>query len=206
MRHFILSIAVALMAGNAHTASFDCAKASTKVEKLICADRELSELDDRMANAYEWDTEGGDALPRFRGSQKAWLAKRNVCADADCIRQRYDERIAELSCKSERMAGAAIGVSQCAWFSRRVLDRELKTLEDRQARKAVEGSSNADATRRALAAERKVWRDYRAARCALQGDQAGGADIWKNAFAASCEVGETEKRVAELRRELAEAR
>lgn len=206
MRHFILSIAVALMAGNAHTASFDCAKASTKVEKLICADRELSELDDRMANAYEWDTEGGDALPRFRGSQKAWLAKRNACADADCVRQRYDERIAELSCKSERMAGAAIGVSQCAWFSRRVLDRELKTLEDRQARKAVEGSSNADATRRALAAERKAWRDYRAARCALQGDLEGGADIWKNAFAASCEVGETEKRVAELRRELAEAR
>jgi len=205
MRHFILSIAVALMAGNAHTASFDCAKASTKVERLICADKALSGLDETLAETYAWDAEGEGASPRAKAAQKAWLAQRNACADAACVRRQYEQRLSELSCKSDRMGGAAIGVSQCARFSLLVLERELKALEERHGHKAVDDSSNADATRRALAAERKAWRDYRAARCALQGDLEGGADMWKNAFAASCEVGETEKRVAELRRELAEA-
>ena len=34
-------------------ASFDCAKAGTKVEKLICGDAGLSKLDDELAAAYK---------------------------------------------------------------------------------------------------------------------------------------------------------
>ena len=38
--------------GVAHAASFDCTKAKRKVEKRICADPALSQLDDQAAHAY----------------------------------------------------------------------------------------------------------------------------------------------------------
>ena len=38
--------------GKAYAASFDCNKAVTYVEKTICANLELSNLDDLMANNY----------------------------------------------------------------------------------------------------------------------------------------------------------
>jgi uncharacterized protein len=39
-------------------ASFDCAKASTRIEKMICSDGEASDLDGQLARAYR------DALSR----------------------------------------------------------------------------------------------------------------------------------------------
>ena len=38
--------------GAAHAASFDCTKAKRKIEKRICADAALSQLDDQAARAY----------------------------------------------------------------------------------------------------------------------------------------------------------
>ncbi len=35
-----------------HAASFDCSKATSEVEKLICGDEELSKLDDSLNKAY----------------------------------------------------------------------------------------------------------------------------------------------------------
>ena len=46
-----LFLLLAPLAGQA--ASFDCAKARAKIEKAICADKELSALDERMAAAYK---------------------------------------------------------------------------------------------------------------------------------------------------------
>jgi uncharacterized protein len=41
-----------VLQGAAQAASFDCAKAQSKVEKIICADAELSKLDEDLATAY----------------------------------------------------------------------------------------------------------------------------------------------------------
>jgi len=38
---------------SARAASFDCAKASTFVEKAICTDKQLSSLDDQPAGLYK---------------------------------------------------------------------------------------------------------------------------------------------------------
>lgn len=80
-----------------HSASFDCAKAVTKVELLICNDRQLSELDEEMARAY------GEALKKFknvnhvREQQRRWLVEvRNHCLNAQCLRMTYQRRISQL--------------------------------------------------------------------------------------------------------------
>lgn len=87
-----------LMLGlNAHAASFDCAKAGTKVEKLICEDVELSKLDEELNAAYKAalkDQTQGDSIKQ---AQKKWMKERNGCADAACVKRAYEVRLQRLS-------------------------------------------------------------------------------------------------------------
>lgn len=78
------------LASTVHAASFDCAKALSKVEKMICADAELSKLDAAMADAYK--DSPIDRTQRKRW-QAEWLRERNTCADADCVKRMYETRI-----------------------------------------------------------------------------------------------------------------
>lgn len=50
----IMSIlGTALLSTAAHSASFDCSKAATWVEKTICESSEISKLDEAMAKKYK---------------------------------------------------------------------------------------------------------------------------------------------------------
>jgi serine/threonine protein kinase len=86
--------------------SFDCTKAGTADEHLLCSHAELATLDRTMSDLY-WkvypavkrrDAAKGIAL---KADQKAWLAARTACATRndqvqdriDCIRALYDERL-----------------------------------------------------------------------------------------------------------------
>ncbi len=78
----------------AHAASFDCGKAVTVIDKTICAERELSNLDDTLTRSYK------DALAKSRqkdvlkSEQRAWLTNvRNKCGDTTCLKRVYRERI-----------------------------------------------------------------------------------------------------------------
>jgi len=51
-RLVVASFACLLFASTAQAASFDCGKASSNVEKPICADAKLSKLDEKFAEAY----------------------------------------------------------------------------------------------------------------------------------------------------------
>ena len=82
----------------AFAASFDCAKASSRVEKAICADSELSRLDELLGRFYfaarERLAENGSCLA---SDQQQWLrTQRNACADDACLKKVYLERLAEL--------------------------------------------------------------------------------------------------------------
>ena len=74
----LLAIAAALLAPALHAASFDCAKASTRVEKAICASPALGKLDEDVAAAYAAARAGLDDTWRARllRSQREWLASR----------------------------------------------------------------------------------------------------------------------------------
>jgi uncharacterized protein YecT (DUF1311 family) len=68
-----------LLCAQAHSASFDCAKASTRAEKAICADPKLSQLDTDVAAAYGAAGASLDDAMRKRlaRSQREWLLSRN---------------------------------------------------------------------------------------------------------------------------------
>ena len=98
----LLPVLVAL-AGPAAAASFDCAKAGTAVEKMICAEPELGALDERLAAAFtalgveNTGNEWGRRAPRS-DDQRRWLREvRDRCADAACLRKAYTDRIAVLA-------------------------------------------------------------------------------------------------------------
>jgi uncharacterized protein YecT (DUF1311 family) len=82
------------------SASFDCQKAGlSKVETIICANSELSQLDSQLGSIYAVAkaTHEGDAKLALLQSQKAWLTARNRCSSVQCLQAAYDARIAELS-------------------------------------------------------------------------------------------------------------
>lgn len=80
----------------ATAASFDCTKANTTVEKLICVDSESSGLDDEMAALYKGAMRDKVLAAGVRSTQKEWLKVRNGCADVACVRNAYLKRIQHL--------------------------------------------------------------------------------------------------------------
>lgn len=78
-------------------ASFDCGKATTKVEESICADAELSRLDEELASAYnDAMKKVSDPAPLMQ-EQRDWLKERNLCNEVSCLGNRYRQRLAVLS-------------------------------------------------------------------------------------------------------------
>ena len=80
---------------NSHAAGFDCGRAKTDIEKLICSDKELAELDALLANSYkEARLSGRDDPAKIASDERLWLKNiRDKCTTAACLRPAYKERI-----------------------------------------------------------------------------------------------------------------
>jgi len=92
-----LPIALLFFAVSSHAISFDCAKASTLVEKAICSDTELARLDDQLELAYKQALAAKSDGVELKSQQRAWLKNvRNQCQDVACINQAYTKRLAAL--------------------------------------------------------------------------------------------------------------
>ena len=88
--------------------SFDCAKAESAAETLICDDAELAALDRRVADRYAaalaviqaMDAGVQDATNDLRATQRGWMSGRDACWTAsdlrDCVEFSYQRREAEL--------------------------------------------------------------------------------------------------------------
>lgn len=113
----VLAIATTL-SPSAFAASFDCSRASTNIEKAICAEPALSAADSKLASLYtRLLNAAGDptAATEFKSQQKLWLKDRNVCSDAECLQAKYASRISELenyllgaASESREEAGASL--------------------------------------------------------------------------------------------------
>lgn len=80
--------------------SFDCNKASTYVESMMCADNELAEQDMRLVGEYRRILANlpQESAHDFKQKQAAWRAQvRDRCTDVDCIRETQAARIVDLS-------------------------------------------------------------------------------------------------------------
>jgi uncharacterized protein len=109
--------------------SFPCAKAMTKVEKLICGEYmdEVRRSDRHMAALYAMIRPKNSNIAR---SQSKWLASRNACGEHDCLRQRYEARITELQAMLDepeilKPGEAALFIGQSIDFSAAFHSSEL---------------------------------------------------------------------------------
>ncbi|WP_454753482.1 lysozyme inhibitor LprI family protein [Cupriavidus necator] len=101
LHHRLVSLALlgALTAPLANAASFDCGKARLPDEIAICADRALNDKNVELSTKYKLLS--GLFAMGVRGDmqdkQRAWLKQRRQCGrNVECLKHRYNERIAEL--------------------------------------------------------------------------------------------------------------
>lgn len=80
----------------AQAASFDCGKASSNIEKLICSDQELSKLDDDLGSAYSAARTNSKPRSDITIEQRRWLRDLNICRDRYCIKNSYVARLQSL--------------------------------------------------------------------------------------------------------------
>jgi uncharacterized protein len=98
MKRWLLVLAVVVPVNEARAASFDCARAESPVERLICSDPQVSKLDERLDKAYR----AAEATGMWRRKalaldQRGWLENvRGKCSDAPCLVRAYQARIEEL--------------------------------------------------------------------------------------------------------------
>ena len=74
-------------------ASFDCKKATTKNEKIICSDSVISKLDEDLVKNYK---QVKAFNPNIVADQRQWLASLKSCDDAACLKSKYEDRNSEL--------------------------------------------------------------------------------------------------------------
>jgi uncharacterized protein len=97
MHRQVVAIVLLGWCAAASAASFDCAKAQSRIEKAICADAEVSDLDEYLGRYYSAARSAlGRAGDCLRADQAQWLRTRNACNDAACLKKVYLERLAEL--------------------------------------------------------------------------------------------------------------
>lgn len=82
-------------------ASFDCAKAGTKVEHIICDNPDISKLDDEMDAAFKAVLLEKIQANSVKQLQKKWIRKRNQCTDSACVKAEYISQIRDLNIEIE---------------------------------------------------------------------------------------------------------
>lgn len=76
-------------------ASFDCTRAATGTERLICSDGRAGVADIRLAWVYRALLHRSDPTGRaaLQEAQRTWLKRRDACATAQCLDTLYSDRL-----------------------------------------------------------------------------------------------------------------
>jgi aspartyl protease family protein len=94
----LLGLLLGLHLSTVRSASFSCSKATTKVEKLICADPGLSSMDEEMYYRYQDALASAYSPESVKREQREWLnGDRNTCRSEKCLRIAYAARLDALS-------------------------------------------------------------------------------------------------------------
>jgi len=104
MKYILYLFGTLMVALPVQAASFDCAKAATKVEHLICDNPEISKLDDELDAQYKLALQDHTRAGATKFSQRQWLQERNGCLTAVCLRDTYLGRIRHLQEASSSVA------------------------------------------------------------------------------------------------------
>jgi len=99
-------------------ASFDCSKAVTAVEKIVCSTPEISKLDDALAAAYKVAQDRSSDKAALAHDQRLWLAQRNSCGNnGACIKSSYEARLKLISAAPEPTTTPLTTIAEIASFS-----------------------------------------------------------------------------------------
>jgi uncharacterized protein len=95
-------LCAAVTSALAATPSFNCRRATHEVERMICKDGELADLDHELAALYERVLARTPARQQaeLKAEQRRWISERNDCQTASdargCVKSAYEARIDEL--------------------------------------------------------------------------------------------------------------
>ena len=115
MRYLSILILFLLMSVSSPAQAFDCARASTETEKLICSDSRLKQADGDLGRAWSKARElvGEAEFKMLRQNQRAWLKTRDArCgygSDAervDCLMQQTTQRTLIIAAKAKTGPGS----------------------------------------------------------------------------------------------------
>lgn len=107
----LFTLGLATLWTGAQAASFDCNKAVSATERLICSDAEISALDGKLHGAYETALAATDAYGKkeLGKEQRNWIKyARGICQDSACLQQAYTTRIALLARNEEHIANGEV--------------------------------------------------------------------------------------------------
>ena len=107
-------------------ASFDCKKARSRVDKLICSDRQLSTLDREMPGLFALSLTHSSEPGDLKREQRRWIRERDDCEDVTCLATSYEVRIADLAKYTGRLPRTMIQ-ALCARVA--APDTRAQTLE-----------------------------------------------------------------------------
>ncbi|MCO6384218.1 MliC family protein [Oceanicola sp. 502str15] len=103
-----LALFALLIASPAAAQSFDCAKAESSAEQLVCSNARLGALDERIAATYAsaldaargLDAGAAEAETTLKATQRGWISGRDECWKTEnveaCVEQSYLRREAEM--------------------------------------------------------------------------------------------------------------
>ncbi|WP_226661101.1 MliC family protein [Microbulbifer aggregans] len=105
--------------GSETAPAFDCTRAGSSIEQLICQDDKLAALDRQLADVYRaaQSSPKGQQDKLLKASQVGWIKGRNDCWKSDdksaCVIDSYRRRIAELQARYELVASRGPAIYRC---------------------------------------------------------------------------------------------
>jgi uncharacterized protein YecT (DUF1311 family) len=180
--------------------SFDCRKASTPTERMICADPEIAKLDSELGSRYQQLlVADAGARSRIGAWQLRWLAgTRNAATRPADLRQHYVNRIATIGTALRCSKGDITDwteIAQCEHLSLEQSEAELDALyRKRLADPDVRAEPDIVL---ALRASQEAWLKYRDAQCNWDTIETRGGNLRPMQIDA-CANGLTEARIKEL--------
>ena len=92
--------------------SFDCAKARSRTERLICSDSQLAQLDRELGRLHAQARAGARDPAEFkRRGDAEWRRRETTCADRGCLLAWYAHRRAQLLDEIDEQRAPRSGVA-----------------------------------------------------------------------------------------------
>lgn len=118
-----------VLPGLGFSASFDCSKAGTAAEKMICANSELSRMDEQLSRIFQQALEQSPGEGKeLKQAEQQWISKeRDKCRNVACLSAAYKKRTTELEAvlaKTKEVRKIIIDTPKSGWrnsFGERII-------------------------------------------------------------------------------------